>query len=147
MRNNNDFQLLVPYGSKRKDTAGEFHNYGRWMAVLLGIVLVFTVVMLATQPQADAAVRESQHQTEQYYSRVCSNLHLLSKEARDAEDLYDLTASTHVDPVEDDIHQSIAWDQMQLTREALEEAKTQYVHDVAWQASMGNPPPKEHTCL
>ncbi|ARV77475.1 hypothetical protein FDI21_gp236 [Pseudomonas phage Noxifer] len=116
-------------------------------AILILVLCLVTGVLTIAFVPINPAQAEQNQSYEQYFSRACSNLHHLSKELRDAEELYDLTSVTHVDPVSDDVHQSVAWDHMQLAREALEEAKQQHIHDVAWQASMGNPPPKEYTCL
>jgi hypothetical protein len=143
MKNDPSWNIIGQYGQpKQKDPSLQ----QTMVFLILALGLVTGVMLLAIGPVNPVQAEQEQH-NDQYYSRVCSNLHLLSKEARDAEELYDLNASTHVDPASDDIHQSIAWDQMQLAREALEEAKERHVNDVAWQASMGNPPPKEHTCL
>jgi C1A family cysteine protease len=143
MKNDPSWNTIGQYGKpKKKDPDVQ------WVLGMLAIALcmVFTVLSLAFTT-TDEAQAEQDTNNEQYYSRACSNLHHLSKELRDAEDFYDLTTSTHVDPVGDEIHQSIAWDHFQLAREALEEAKLQHINNVAWQASMGNPPPKEYACL
>ena len=138
-----NWHVIGQYGKPKAKDPSLQTTLAMFILAMCLVTAVLTVALVPINP-AEAQQTESY---DQYFSRVCSNLHHLSKELRDAEELYDLSSNTHVDPASDDIHQSVAWDHLQLAREALENAKTQYVHDVAWQASMGNPPPKEHTCL
>lgn len=138
-----NWHVIGQYGKRKaKDPSIQ------WVLGMLAVVMCFaTLVLTMAVTPINPAQAEQKETYEAYFSKACSHLHYLSKELRTAEELYDLTSSTHVDPVSDDAHQSIAWDQMQVAREALEEAKTQHINDIAWQASMGNPPPKEYTCL
>ncbi|MNF53713.1 hypothetical protein D3C81_706610 [compost metagenome] len=108
-----------------------------WFAGCL--VLMFAVIWsLSSRPvnAEDAARAEA---TSEYYNQTCDNLRRQAQFMHIAGDMFD--------EIDDDAAKSQWWDRYQMLREEREQMLETHRANVAWQSSMGNPPPLNQACL
>jgi len=106
--------------------------------VVPAIMLLVTVVWLCFGRQADAQEAAVLRDNQQYYSKTCSQLHHLAQQVHEAEKAFDEADTESV--------KSEAWDEYQLVSEQRNQVLEQHLNNVAWHASMGNPP-RDQACL
>jgi flagellar biosynthesis chaperone FliJ len=111
-----------------------------WAFVAVPIIMLFvTVIMLATRETASAEEAQALRDNQQYYNKACGQLHHMAQQIHEAEEAFDEAENEGV--------KSEAWDEYQTLSEQREEVLRQHLEMVAWQASIGNPPPSENACL
>lgn len=111
-----------------------------WVAPAVAVImLLFSVFMMATRNPASAEEAKVLRDNQQYYSKACSQLHHMAQQLHEAEEAFDEADTESI--------KSEAWDEFQVLSEQRAEVLRQHLDMVAWQASIGNPPPKENACL